>query len=129
MLLSRGSKNVPLPIISRFATNAFQCVTEPQPVYVCSPTPARPNAAGNSVAAVLPSAEPLAVHRQLGVEPARAPGRQHLLHRVRVDLQQVGERRQIGRQRDDRADVEIAVRRQPSSRLPMPGANESSTVE
>ena len=52
---SRGSKNVPLPCISRFATNAFQCVTEPQPVQVCRLTPARPNAGGISVAADLPS--------------------------------------------------------------------------
>ena len=48
---SRGSKNVPLPCISRLATKAFQCVTEPQPVQVCRFTPARPKAGGISVAA------------------------------------------------------------------------------
>ena len=107
----RGSKKFPFPCISRFATSAFQCVTEPQPVYVCRPTPARPNAAGSSIAAVLPSGR-----NPLPSSPSSAsncPGpqrRQHRLHGRLVHLQQVGERRQVGRQRDDRADVEIAVR-------------------
>jgi hypothetical protein len=56
LLLSRGSKKVPLPCISRFATNAFQYVTVPQePVQVCWFTPASPKAAGFNVAADFPS--------------------------------------------------------------------------
>src|SRR5690242_10821863 len=46
----RGSQNLPLPCISRLATKAFQCGTEPQPVQVCRFTPPRPNAGGISVA-------------------------------------------------------------------------------
>lgn len=46
--------NVPCPCISRLATSAFQWVTEPHPVHVCTFTPARPNAGGMSVAALLP---------------------------------------------------------------------------
>src|SRR5215467_12449159 len=33
-LFRRGSQNLPLPCIARFATNAFQWGTEPQPVQV-----------------------------------------------------------------------------------------------
>src|SRR4051794_24893920 len=40
----------PTPCISRFATNAFQCGTEPQPVQVCRFTPPRPKAGGINVA-------------------------------------------------------------------------------
>src|SRR2546430_2416055 len=49
-LSRRGSKNRPTPCISRLATNAFQCGTDPQPVHVCRLTPPRPNAGGISVA-------------------------------------------------------------------------------
>ena len=65
---------MPWPCISRLATKAFQCVTEPQPVQVCRLTPARPNAGGISVAAGLAvGPERLAVEEQLGVEFARTP--------------------------------------------------------
>src|SRR4029450_6914292 len=37
---NRESRNVPLPCISRTATNAFQCVTELHPVHVWRLTPA-----------------------------------------------------------------------------------------
>ena len=53
--LSLGSQKRPFPCISRVATSAFQCVTEPQPVHVCRLTPAMPNAGGMSIAADLPS--------------------------------------------------------------------------
>src|SRR5436853_3711434 len=49
-LFSRGSKKRPLPCISRLATNAFQCGTEPQPSQVCRLTPPNPNAGGINVA-------------------------------------------------------------------------------
>src|SRR5436305_14236343 len=49
-LFKRGSQNLPLPCISRLATNAFQCGTEPHPVQVCRFTPPRPNAGGIRVA-------------------------------------------------------------------------------
>jgi hypothetical protein len=51
----RGSQNVPLPAISRFATNAFQWAIPPHPVYVCWLLPARPKAGGSKVAADFPS--------------------------------------------------------------------------
>jgi hypothetical protein len=38
----RGSKNVPLPCISLLATNAFQYVIDPKPVYVARSTPFSP---------------------------------------------------------------------------------------
>ena len=64
-----------LAVHLEFATNAFQCVTDPQPVQVCRLTPARPNAGGISVAADLAvGPERLAVEDELGVELARAPG-------------------------------------------------------
>jgi RNA polymerase sigma-70 factor, ECF subfamily len=40
-----------LPRISRFATSAFQCGTEPQPVHVCKLIPASPKAGEIRVAA------------------------------------------------------------------------------
>ena len=95
---------------SRFATNAFQYVTEPQPVQVWRLTPARPNAGGISVAAGLPSGRNALPSVELGVELARAPAREHLLDGRLVDAEQVGERLEVRRERDDRADVEIAVR-------------------
>src|SRR5262245_65927191 len=49
-LFSRGSQNRPAPCISRLATDAFQCGTDPHPVQVCRLTPPRPNAGGISVA-------------------------------------------------------------------------------
>src|ERR1700694_3282057 len=50
-----GSKKVPWPCISRFATNAFQYVVEPHPVQGPRFTPARPKAGGINVAAEPPS--------------------------------------------------------------------------
>src|SRR5215472_17735259 len=47
-LLRRGSKNLPFPCISRLATKAFQCGTDPHPIQVCRFTPPRPNAGGIS---------------------------------------------------------------------------------
>src|SRR5262249_89762 len=49
-LFRRGSQNLPTPCISRLATNAFQCGTEPQPVQVCRFTPPRPKAGGIKLA-------------------------------------------------------------------------------
>ena len=73
---SRGSKNVPLPCISRFATKAFQYVTEPQPVQVCRLTPGETEGGRNERCRGLAvGAEALAVEEQLGVELARAPAR------------------------------------------------------
>src|SRR5215813_6006335 len=46
----RGSQNRPVPSNSRFATNAFQCGIEPQPVQVCRLTPPSPKAGGIKLA-------------------------------------------------------------------------------
>ena len=53
--------------------------------------------------------ERLAVEDQLGVELPRAPALQHVTDLGILEVQQAGERAQVRRQRDDRADVEVAV--------------------
>ncbi len=59
---------------------------------------------------------------------AGAPTEQHLLHGLDVDTEQIGEWREIGRKRHDRADIQIPVRPAVEA-LADAGANESSTVE
>ena len=54
-------------------------------------------------------AEGLAVDVQLGVELSRSPAEEDLLHGIDVDLQQLGNRFQVRRQRDDLAHVEVAI--------------------
>ena len=51
----------------------------------------------------------LAVHEQLRVELPRPPARQDLAHRRLIHLQQRGHRTEVRSERDDRADVQIAV--------------------
>ena len=73
-------------------------------------TPARPKAGGiegRGRLAVRP--ERLAVEIELGVELAGPPCLHRLLHLGFRDLEQVDEGGQVGRRRDDRADVEVAV--------------------
>ena len=73
--------------------------------------------------------ERLAVEEQLGVELARPPGVEHLAHRRLVDAEQ---RRRPADRSGASATIAPTFRSrlaQPSSRWPMPGANESSTVE
>ena len=104
-------RSVPLPCISSTATNAFQCVTEPQPVQVWRFTPARPKAGGISVAAALPSGrEALPSSRS---SASNLPGPQlvsTVAHGRLVDAEQLRERRDARRERDDLADVQVAVR-------------------
>jgi hypothetical protein len=52
--------------------------------------------------------EPLAVQEQLGVELARPPRGQHLLDGGHVGAEEAGDRPQVGRQGDDRADIQVA---------------------
>ncbi len=55
--------------------------------------------------------ERLAVQEQLGVELPRAPAGEHLVaHRLLVHPEERGDGRQVGREPDDRADVQVAVR-------------------
>ena len=122
-------RTCPSPCISRFATNAFQYGTLPQPVYVCRLTPASPKAGGISVAA-----DPAVRPERLAVENSSAsnlPGPQ-LVRTVRtvgsLDRSSVATALRSG----DRPTIAPTFRSrfaQPSSRWPMPGANESSTVE
>ena len=53
--------------------------------------------------------ERLAVEEQLRVELARPPAVQHGAHGRLIGLQQIGDDAQIRRERDDRADVQIAI--------------------
>ena len=110
-----------MPCISRFPTKAFQCGTDPHPVHVCRLTPPRPNAAGISVApgtllgVTMPllvrcGLEGLAIQNQLGIEFSRPPTRQHRVNRSIADTEQIGKRAQIGRERHDRANVQITIR-------------------
>jgi hypothetical protein len=55
-------------------------------------------------------AEGFSVLVQLGVEASRPPAGEHGLDRGNVDLEEIGDRLQVRRQSDDRADVEIAIR-------------------
>jgi hypothetical protein len=52
----------------------------------------------------------LAVEQERGVELARTPAAQHLPHLRVVDTEPARERGQVGRERDDRAHVEVAIR-------------------
>ena len=53
--------------------------------------------------------ESLAVQVQRGVELARSPAGENLLHRCLVDFEHPDERAQVGRRGDDGADVQIAI--------------------
>ena len=52
----------------------------------------------------------LAVENQLRVELARSPAAQHAAHGRRRDAEQVDERLQVGRECDDRSDVQVTIR-------------------
>jgi hypothetical protein len=78
---------------------------------VCSDTPASPNAARDQHRPRLAvGPECLAVEQHLGVELARAPALQDGAQLIVGDVEQVRDRRHVRRERDDRADVEIAIR-------------------
>src|SRR6185437_8695105 len=70
----RGSKNLPLPCISRVATKAFQCGTEPQPIQVCRFTPPKPKAGGirDAPDTFVPVTEPSVTCCGLNALPSRA---------------------------------------------------------
>src|SRR5215203_3067708 len=53
--------------------------------------------------------EGLAIDVDLCVVEARPPAQQHLLERRLVDAEVVGDRLEVGRQRDDQTDVQILV--------------------
>jgi len=72
-------------------------------------TPASPNAAGKSVGAFSIRAERLAVKKQLRVELPDSPAVEHLPHGGLIRLQKICDDTQVGRERDDGADVEIPV--------------------
>ena len=52
----------------------------------------------------------LSVHEQLGVELSRTPAVQHVTHRRLVGLEQTCDRAQVGRERDDCADIQVSIR-------------------
>ena len=54
--------------------------------------------------------ERLAIDVELGVKLARPPAREHLAYRRLVHAQKLHERRQVGRERHDGADVQVAIR-------------------
>ncbi|TMH58338.1 MAG: hypothetical protein E6H62_01385 [Betaproteobacteria bacterium] len=51
----------------------------------------------------------LAVLVELGVEAPGAPAVQHRLYRGHIDSQQVGDRGEVGSERNDESDVQVAV--------------------
>ena len=88
-----GRRTSPCRASPVLATNAFQWVTEPQPVQVCRFTPARPNAGGISVAAVLPSGRNALPSQDSSASNLPGPQARARPSPVGlVDLQQVGER-------------------------------------
>ena len=108
---NRGSKKVPLPCISRFETSAFQYVVEPNPVQVPRFTPARPKAGGMSTAADFPFGwKRFSVQEELSIELSGTPGVQDGAHSRLVSRQEMSGRGEIGRQGDDRAYIQIAIR-------------------
>jgi hypothetical protein len=82
---------------------------EPKPVQVLRFTPARPNAGGMRVPPAFRRAQGFAVLVEDGVVASRSPAREHLLHGGLVDPEKVGERLEVGGERDDGADVQVAV--------------------
>ncbi|OWK23252.1 hypothetical protein AJ87_35560 [Rhizobium yanglingense] len=65
--------------------------------------------------------ESLSVEVQFSIELSRPPRLDRLLHLGFGNLQHLGERAQVRRESDDRANVQVALG-QPSSLAPMPGA-------
>src|SRR5215831_8279611 len=128
-LSSRGSKNVPLPCISRTATNAFQYGIEPQPVQVCRLMPARPKAGGISAAAERPlgwNALPSSSN-----SASNLPG-PHALSTLCTVATSVCSRSAMGCRFGANPMMAPTFRSrlaQPSRRWPMPGTRELSTVE
>ena len=126
----RESMNVPWPYICVFATYAFQYVTVPHPpVQVCWFTPASPNADGIIVAALLPSG--LFAFPSIFSSASYRPGPQ-LFRTVFTVSTSTPSRSLNGLRFGAVATIAPTFRSrlpQPSRRLPIPGANESSTVE
>src|SRR5215469_9453098 len=128
-LSSRGSKNVPWPCISRTATNAFQYGIEPQPVQVCRLTPARPKAGGISAAEVFPLGWNALPSRSSSASNLPGP---HALRTLCTVATLVFSSFAIGCRFGANPMMAPTFRSrlaQPSSRWPMPGTRELSTVE
>src|SRR5215472_11622126 len=128
-LSSRGSKNVPLPCISRTATNAFQYGIEPQPVQVCRLMPARPKAGGISVAAERPSGWNPLPSRSSSASNLPGP---HALRTFCTVATSVPSSDAMGCRFGANPIMAPTFRSrlaQPSRRWPMPGTRELSTVE
>src|SRR5712692_8392558 len=66
---------------------------------------------GRDQRARLPSVGPegLAVLVELGVEAARAPAIEHLLHRCDIHSEKIGEGLEVRGERDDDTDIQVAV--------------------
>src|SRR5215467_4867891 len=128
-LSSRGSKNVPLPCISRTATNAFQYGIEPQPVQVCRLMPARPKAGGISVAAERPSGWNPLPSRSSSASNLPGP---HAPRTFCTVATSTPSRLAMGCRFGANPMMAPTFRSrlaQPSRRWPMPGTRELSTVE
>ena len=125
----RESTKLPFPCISRLATKAFQYVVEPKPVEVLRFTPASPKAAGIKTDADLPSGWNALPSRASSASNLPGPQLARTARTVSVDTPsssangcRLGDRPMIAPTFKSRAG-------HPSSRWPMPGANELSTVE
>src|SRR5215813_338959 len=128
-LSSRGSKHVPLPCISRTATNAFQYGIEPQPVQVCRLTPASPKAGGISVAAERPSGWNALPSRISSASNLPGPHELRTFCTVATSVcSSVAKGCRFGAS-PMMAPTFRSRLAQPSSRWPMPWARELSTVE
>src|SRR4030095_2002239 len=128
-LFKRGSKKIPFPCISRLATNEFQYLMLPHPVYVTRFIPFRPNAAGIRLAATLPSGRN--AFPSINKTAANFPGPQspRTFRKVGSSTCNISA---IGFALSVNEIMPPTLRSlfgHPSSRLPIPGAKESSTVE
>lgn len=120
-LFNRGSQNRPFPCISKFATNAFQRGTDPQPLQVWRFTPARPKAGGIKLApeTFVAVIGPSVICWGWKVLPSRSNsasnfpgprGAQNFSDGGLIGAQKVREYAEIGSERNNGAHVEIPVR-------------------
>ena len=106
---NRGSKEVPLPCISRFATKAFQWVTEPRTcpgmqVDSCQAKRRRNQCRGRFV-----TVEGLSVHKEFSIEFSRPPTREYRADRGFIHIQQLGDAAEVRGKIDNRTYIQITV--------------------
>src|SRR5262249_6557784 len=125
----RGSKRVPDPCICVTATYAFQYGTDPHPVHVWRLTPARPKAGGINVPACFPSGRNALPSTSSSASYRPGPQAPTAFFTVAASTPS----RSVNGFRLGASETMAPTLRSrlahASSRLPMPGENESSTVE